>query len=459
MIKSNISNLLVSIFIIILIFGFSINANSIGIEQIIKTGLINNTKVKDINHKISQLRKSIELIKKQNDWQLDMMASKNLDYKDTLKTTQDSEQIAFTSSKKILNERITINAKAAYQEDIKPKYELSFNYNIYPDLPSENMKSIIKINNQIKEQKKLLDIKKANLVKDCLDIYLEMIRLEQSIEIIKRRLNILKEESRNTIKKIQIKEANKKDILEKKILLSDMKYKLEKNELRFKSLKNSLFKRTGISSEFDIKLKREIKLISDFRRYLDNYNIKDEILINNILKSSSQYEYLNNQLRLLKDELKWLKKEDNLDINLKGNYQSNDDYQASVSMVYNIFDSGRAKLKTIKKDNEIKSLKRMILDCEQNKELKLESIIDQITLSELNLRNKKLLYQKALEELKVFNKQYKLGYINKNIYRVKLINKKSTFNQLRKAIDQLFINKLNLITLVDPSLVIDMIDF
>ena len=212
-----------------------------------------------------------------------------------------------------------------------------------------------------------------------------------------------------------------------------------------------------LEKNVDLNLNPDNKVLTDLKEKTNNVNLdklNKEKTIENIVKTSSEFVSNINQKSYLENELNWLKKEDSPQVSVEGSYDSQTDFSAILNVSYNIFDSGINELKIENKqqaieDNQL-ALKNLYLKTETN----LDKLMDKVELAKMNVEKNKILYNKAVDEADIISRQYESGAIEKAVLTNKKLNKKSAQINLKRATDNLFINRLELLILTEPISVI-----
>jgi outer membrane protein TolC len=435
-----------------------LQAAEYNLEELITKGLNNNLEIRQLENDIETTKRDIKLGKSRSDWQANLNLNKVLIEEDTVEINQINEKVNVSLNKKISEDNINVNPTVSYDFDgSEVIYGMNVNMNIYPNLPSENIKSLIRLNNQLNQQKKELNTLKAELVKEWLNKYFQLVRLEEKLNILKDRLELAENNYAELKEKAEINEAGQQELLQGEADLKDAEYNLKEVEQQYSQLKTSLMNSLQIEKKADIILNIENKILANLKEETNNIELdklNKKQLVENIMKSSSQFITNINQKNYLKKELNWLQKEDSPQVSVEGGYNSQTDFSAVLNINYNIFDSGVNELEIENKkqsieDNEL-ALKNLYLETESS----LQRLIDKVELAQMNVEKNKILYEKAVEEIDIITRQYQTGAIEEDVLKNKKLNKKSAQVNLNRAIDKLFINKLELLIMTKPTNVV-----
>jgi len=432
-----------------------LQAAEYNLEELITKGLNNNLEIRQLENDIETTKRDIKLGKSRSDWQANLNLNKVLIEEDTVEINQINEKVNVSLNKKLSEDNINVNPTVSYDFDGSDViYGMNVNMNIYPNLPSENIKSLIRLNNQLNQQKKKLNTLKAELVKEWLNKYFQLVRLEEELNILKDRLELAENNYAELKEKAEINEAGQQELLQGEADLKDAEYNLKETEHQYSQLKTSLMNSLQLEKNDDIILNTENKIIVDLKEETNNIELdklNKKQLIENIMKSSSQFITNINQKSYLKKELNWLQKEDSPQVSVEGSYNSQTDFSAVLNINYNIFDSGVNELEVENKkqsieDNEL-ALKNLYLETESS----LQQLIDKVELAKMSVKKNKILFEKAVEETDIITRQYKAGAIEEEVLTNKKLNKKSAQVNLKRANDNLFINKLELLIMTKPT--------
>ena len=435
-----------------------VQAAEYSLEELITKGLKNNLEIRQLENDIETTKRNIKLNKSRSDWQADLNLNKVLVEEDTIGVDRVNDKVNISVNKKLSDDNINVSPTVSYDFDgSEVIYGMNINMNIYPNLPSENIKGLIRLNNQLHQEKKRLNTLKAELVKEWLNKYLQLVRLEENINVLKDRLELAENNYTELKKKAEINEAGQQELLQGEADLKDAEYNLKEVEQQYSQLKTSLLNSLQLEKNVDLNLNPDNKVLTDLKEKTNNVNLdklNKEKTIENIVKTSSEFISNINQKSYLEKELNWLKKEDSPQVSIESSYDSQTNFSAILNVSYNIFDSGINELKIENKqqaieDNQL-ALKNLYLKTETN----LDKLMDKVELAKMNVEKNKILYNKAVDEADIISRQYESGAIEKAVLTNKRLNKKSAQINLKRATDNLFINRLELLILTEPTSII-----
>ncbi|MCF8009571.1 MAG: TolC family protein [Halanaerobiales bacterium] len=454
LIKSR-DSVLFAIILILLTFSVNTYAEDYNFEKLITYGLNNNIEIRKLENEIQIIKNNIKLTNAQGDWQANLNLNKSLIEEENVIVTKNKDQINLSINKKIVQNKLTINPNFSYDFDGSDFiYGISMNFDLYPNIPSESIKNIITLNNQINQKQKELYNKKAELLKKWLDQYLQLIRLDENINLLEKRLKLAEDNYKNSQDKFKIGEASKEELLQAEIDLNDTQYNLRQIQQQYNTLNIQLLDSLQLEKDPDIILNKDSKIITRLKQLTDKIEIDDidkQKYIDNSVKTSSQFAQILNQKEYLNKELDWLKKEDTFKVTLEGSYDSESEFAASVNLSYNIFDSELQVIKEKNKNQEIDNIQLTLKSLYQQSENSLKNIIDKVELAELEKKNLIIKYDKVKNEKEIVKKQFEAGAVNKEVLENNRLNEQNMLINLKKSYDQIFLNKLDLLIFSKPG--------
>jgi outer membrane protein TolC len=444
---------------IISIFSTSMFAAEYSLEKIINHGIANNVDINNIQSEIQTIKRNIELNNAQADWQANMNINKVLIDEEAVILNRDSDQVSIDINKKILNDNLNISPNMTYDFDGSEFiYGLNLSLDLYPNLPSERIRLLIELNNQLNQKQKELNSKKAELIKKWTEQYMQLVRIDQNISILEKRYELAEDNYNEVKKQVDINEAGQQELLQAEVNLKDAEYNLKEINQQYSQLKRTLLNSINLSKETNIILDENNSVINRLKELTNDLSINDsnkEQLIENVVQTSSQFASIINRNELLKNELSWLEQEDNPQVSVDGQYNSEIDFQASLNVSFNLFDSGVQEIKEENKKQEIKTNELTLKQLYDETENKLEQIIDQIELSKIDVMRKELNYNKTSDNTEIVKKQYEAGAVEKRILTENMLNEESALINFKSANDTLLLNKLDLLIFSHPAEILE----
>ena len=444
---------------IVTIFSTNIIASEYSLEELINHGIKNNVDINNIQSEVQTIKRNIKLSNAQADWQANMNINKVLIDDESVNINRNGDQLSIGIDKKLAEDNLNISPNMTYDFDGSEFiYGVDLSLDLYPNLPSERIRSLIELNNQLNQKQKELNLKKAELVKKWTEQYLQLVRINQNSSVLEKRYELAQDNFNEVKKQVEINEAGQQELLETEVSLKDAEYNLKEIDQNYSQLKRSLLNSINISKDINIILDENnfvINRLQELTNDLSIDNLDKELLIENVVQTSSQFAVIINRNELLKNELNWLKKEDNPQVSLDGQYNSETDFQASLNVSFNLFDSGVQDLKEENKKQEIKNNEISLEQLYNETENSLEQIIDQIELSKLDVLRKELNYNKISDNVQIVKKQYEAGAVEKRILTENILNKETALINLNSSNDSLLLNKLDLLIFSQPAEILE----
>ncbi len=447
----------VSLFLVILFASAAVKAADSDLKRLFTAGLDNNLEIVKLENEISTLKRNIQLNKARTDWQVNVGVNK-LIVDDDSPASMNSDKVDLSANKNFVNDKINFSTNANYDFDgSEIIYGVNLNINLYPNTPSESMKNLINLNNQLNTKLKELYSKKAELVKDWLKKYLQLVKLDENIDILNQRFKIAEDDYTEIQQKAKIDEAGQQKLWEAELKLKDAEYNLTDNRQQFKQLKKALLDALQLEQDTELILNRDDSILIKLRELTEVVsidNIDRKQVLAQIVNTSSQFAANISHNEYLKQELEWLKKEAGLEITLQNNYDSEKEFSATLNVNYNLFDSGIQDIQEENKRQEIANNEITFAQLYEQSTSRLDNIINQIELANLNLKRKQLEHDKAVDNSLIASRQYEAGAVEKEVLNNSLLSENSSLAALNGAYDNIFLNKLDILILTQPDEII-----
>lgn len=440
----------------VLLSSTTLQAAENDLAELIKTGFDNNIEIEKLRNEMETIQRNLKLTKARGDWQADMNIDKQLIEDEAIALRREnSEQISVSINKNFAEDKVNVNPTASYNFDGSDViYGVNMNIDLYPNLPSESVKNLLNLNNQLNQKQKELFNKQAELAKSWVDKYLQLVRLEENMNVLEEKLVVAEDNYEEVQKQIEIDEASQQDLLQAKIDLNEAEYNLKQNQQNFNQVKIHLLTELKLEEGTEIILNENNPVLIDLQDLTGDLNIDDidkEQMVENVVKTSSQFASILNNKDYLERELKWLNREDAPRVSLKGSYDSETDFTASVNVSYNIFDSGVQAMTVENKKQEIEDSELSLEQLYQETVNNIDNLIDQVKLAQLELDSSQLKYDKVVEDTKIIEQQLTAGAVEKEVLINSRLNKKSSLINIKRSNDAVFLNKLDLLTLIRPA--------
>jgi len=451
--------LLISIFVLIF-SSVSIQAAEYNLEELIRTGMYNNIEIKQLKNELETIQRNMKLTKARSDWQANMSLNKQLIEDDAVSITRDnSEQVNLSINKKFVQNRVTLSPQASYDFDgSEVIYAINMDVDLYPNVPSESIKNLLNLNNQLNQKQKELFNKQAELAKNWINKYLQLVRINESIEVLKERQIVAQNNYDKIQKKVEINEAGQQDLLQAEINLNDAVFNLKQSQQNFKQVKMQLLSDLRLAKNTEIILNKDSKVLTeltDLTNNLEMESLDKGQMVENVVKTSSQFANIINRKEYLQKELDWLKKDDAPQVTLQSSYDSDEEFNASINVSYNIFDSGVQEMTVENKKQEIENSELSLEQLYEQTANNIDSLIDQVNLAQLEAKSSQLKYEKAKKDTEIVKEQFAAGAVEENLLVNNRLNERNALINLNRNRDDIFLNKLDLLILTRPNEIVE----
>ncbi|HKL13502.1 MAG TPA: TolC family protein [Halanaerobiales bacterium] len=451
--------LLISIFVLIF-SSVSIQAAEYNLEELIRTGMNNNIEIKQLKNELETIQRNMKLTKARSDWQANMSLNKQLIEDDAVSITRDnSEQVNLSINKKFVQNRVTLSPQASYDFDgSEVIYAINMDVDLYPNVPSESIKNLLNLNNQLNQKQKELFNKQAELAKNWINKYLQLVRINESIEVLKERQIVAQNNYDKIQKKVEINEAGQQDLLQAEINLNDAVFNLKQSQQNFKQVKMQLLSDLRLAKNTEIILNKDSKVLTeltDLTNNLEMESLDKGQMVENVVKTSSQFANIINRKEYLQKELDWLKKDDAPQVTLQSSYDSDEEFNASINVSYNIFDSGVQEMTVENKKQEIENSELSLEQLYEQTANNIDSLIDQVNLAQLEAKSSQLKYEKAKKDTEIVKEQFAAGAVEENLLVNNRLNERNALINLNRNRDDIFLNKLDLLILTRPNEIVE----
>src|SRR6056297_375537 len=451
--------LLISIFVLIF-SSVSIQAAEYNLEELIRTGMNNNIEIKQLKNELETIKRNMKLTKARSDWQANMSLNKQLIEDDAVSITRDnSEQVNLSINKKFVQNRVTLSPQASYDFDgSEVIYAINMDVDLYPNVPSESIKNLLNLNNQLNQKQKELFNKQAELAKNWINKYLQLVRINESIEVLKERQIVAQNNYDKIQKKVEINEAGQQDLLQAEINLNDAVFTLKQSQQNFKQVKMQLLSDLPLAKSTEIILNKDSKVLTeltDLTNNLEMESLDKGQMVENVVKTSSQFANIINRKEYLQKELDWLKKDDAPQVTLQSSYDSDEEFNASINVSYNIFDSGVQEMTVENKKQEIENSELSLEQLYEQTANNIDSLIDQVNLAQLEAKSSQLKYEKAKKDTEIVKEQFAAGAVEENLLVNNRLNERNALINLNRNRDDIFLNKLDLLILTRPNEIVE----
>lgn len=428
-----------------------VSATDITLKEAIEIGLTNNNEIRAIQKNVNDLKRELASIMAQEDWQIKLGA----DYANNVEDEKNN-LVGEVNISKEFPSGLTINPEISISEDdLTPDLILKITQPIFPSTPTELTRSYYKTERELLKAQQNLAEQKTSKILSWLESYLDLSRMIEQKEIYQQGIKKAEDNLEKVLKKQEIGEAGKEEVLTAKLSLKEAKYKLQETENEITEARLSLYQELGLKNQENFNLEAQSQFLDQLRRKADElagkYLEMDDLDL--ILRvEQNNYDILANRIdrEILEQELEWLKAERKVNLDLSGSYDTDkEEFTISLDLSYDLYDGGQYKLELEEIEAEIEDKLADHNDLYNNLQLQLKQHRNTIDLAKSALEKEKLSLEKSKYEAEVAKQQLEMGLIDYLEYQEEWLDSKEGEINLRSIQDQLLINKLELIKFVN----------
>lgn len=462
--------ILSTVLLFIITISAAVFAADLSLEEAVGKGLANSNEIKEAKESVDKLKRQLDRISAQQDWQVDLDAAYSHYFLEKNTTTvpgSESSKNMSISASKTYPSRLYLNTEMGIsEEDQTPDASVNISYPVFPSLSGELARNYyLKQKSILKAEMKLID-QTAGIVLSWLESYLKYTRLLEKYEVYLETVEKAENNLKVVEQRMEIGDAGKNQLLTARLSLENAKYMLEEAENQIEDARYTLVNSLGLSgdeiivtdkSQFIDRLRQKaFEITTDYLKVQDMVNKEIEDSTFNRLISivkCNNYELQANliDLEILFQELNWLKKEARADLNLNGSYNTDDELKVGLNLSYSLYDGGLYKEQLTEKELEIEDNKSNYDDIYNQLNQVLKQHIDQIRLSQMAFVKEKLNLEKSQYELEVAEKQLEVGLIDYLEYQEYWISAAELKIDLKSLEDQLFIDRLEFVKFINPE--------
>ena len=427
-------------------------------KKAIEFGLENSTEIEDIQNQIEQIKRNITGIKAQKDWKVDLSAGYSHDFEEEensgleSKANNSSIQDSISISvNKLYDFGLSFNPTLTITEDDE-SIDFSLTQQLYPITNSELENQLYNLEKDLVKTEEELKNIKASKITSWVQKYLNIVRMEEREKIYLESVKKAEDNLEKVKKEKDIGEAGEQQLLTAQYSLKDAKYKLKEQRFSIEERKDSFKNELGLNSERNIIFKADNALIiglMEKTNKLTKEYLNNDDLIKLVEENNSSLQVNKIDRKILERELVNLKKEDDLNIRVTGDYDTiSENLTATINFSYNLYDGGKhgidLKSKETSIENNIKNYE------EKLKQLKLDlkNHINTLSLDKDKLAKEELNYQRSKNNLEIAEIKYERGIIDYLEYQDNWITTKESKVNLKSIKDTIFLNKLKFINFV-----------
>jgi outer membrane protein TolC len=427
-------------------------AEEITLKKALKHGLNQNSDIKALQREIKNIEKDLLSIKARQDWQVNIGGAYN--YSPNSLNTGNGVNL---NVNKTFSSGLTIQPEIIISEiNFDSEFRVNVSHSFLPSTPTRLQKQYWRTEKNLTKTKENLVQQKINKIISWLETYLSLTRLKERKEIYQQAVQKAESNLKEIREKQNIGEAGKKELLTAEISLENARYNKIEIEKRIEETEMSFYQNLGLEGDGVI-INRKTNFLRNLTNQLDeivsNYvETKNQELMTII--ENKHYNLMINRINreILKKEKEWLQKEGRTEAGISGNYDSeNNDFTIGINVFYSLYDSGERTINLEKKDIVLKNNLEQYHDLCQQLEIRLKQNLNNLELNQLELNKNKKMLKKSKNELEVAKKQLDMGLIDYLDYQEYYLSKRDNEVSIKSIKDQLFINKLELIKLINSE--------
>lgn len=453
------------IFTSIIFAGENVQAKEIFLEEALNWGIENNSSIKEIKDSIKSIERSLNLIDIEYGFKTNISANlifaggsdKPTDTDDTSNNSEsdDGPKISLKTTKLFPNGIILQSEISLKEEDLfdleklseGPDSIFSATKSLYPLLPIKSeQEKYLASNNLLKARENLTWHQESKKI-EFLESYFNLLRLQERLSLAKTNFQYAQDDLSKILKKIEIGEAGERQEMEAKIALKKAEINFLQAQNTFFQQKNIWYLNLGLPEETEVFLVEDSPFLEEIVKWADSLelNLKEEEL----MKLAVDNYYRIRNILLDQDnsqkEAEWNLAKNKPQVDLFGAYRSrNNSWGVGIEFNYDIFDGGKQKIEDEGYQAKLENLKDDYLQITSELKLELYDLINQQEITNLNLEEKLMSWEKAKLEEESYQAQLQQGLISDSEFQYKMLDWQESEINLKSTKDEILINKLSI---------------
>ncbi|MFW6279026.1 MAG: TolC family protein [Bacillota bacterium] len=434
------------------------------LKEALQSGVENSSVLEDARSEIESIEREIFRTEAGRDWNLDLSSSYNYDSDPGTDfgapLPHNTLRMGLSSHKKYrgfdLSPSLNISGIEADDfsdiSNLEDKTDLGFKVSttLYPLLPDESRQQLENQRENLKLAQKDYESKvqkeKINWVKD----YLELVNSHQRLEIQKEYLSFARQNLEQVEKQKEIGEAGTGQLLEAQIEKKDAEISYQEQKNLWARNKDDWYQTLGLPEEREVDFSAEDPYLEEIRSRVDERDLTAEQekkeLQENLLQTNQQLARLDQEQHRAAYNLDKRKKETGPKVDFSGDYNLPDgDWQASISLSYNLFDGGLEKLDIKEAEKEVEDIKEDYRKLENDLIKQLENMLTSLKTKQEKKELSKLRLEKSKMDTAEQQKKLDQGLITELEYRQQIVDKKDTEINLQSAENNILLQKLDIL--------------
>jgi len=462
--KNNSFFILVLIVVTSYIFiGVNIQAKEISLEEALSWGVEHNSSIKEIKDSIETIERSLNLIDTEYGFKTNISANPIIAGDSSIITndesnsseSSDGSKISLKTTKLFPNGLILQSEISLKEEDLLdlekllegPTSTFSATKSLYPVLPIKSeQEKYLASNNLLKARENLTWQQEYKKI-EFLESYFNLLRLQERLSLAKINFQYAQEDLNKILKKIEIGEAGGRQEIEAKIALKTAEINFLQAQNTFLQQKNGWYLNLNLPEETEASLVEDSPFLEEIIKWADylEFNLNEEELMKLVVDNHYKIRNIFLDQDSSQKEAEWNLAKNKPQVDLFGAYSSRDNtWGIGIELSYEIFDGGKQKIEDEGYQAKLENLKDDYLQIVSELKLELKDLINQQEISNLNLEEKLMSWEKAKLEEESYQIQLQQGLISDSEFQYKRLDWQESGINLKSAKDEILINKLRI---------------
>lgn len=445
------------IIMIFLVFTSMIEAKEMTLEEAIHWGIEHNYDLQVIRHNIESIENQLKILDANEAWQVNLDV-KPIWYFGNEDTDEDKSQITLEATK-ILPGNFNISTEVSSQ-DFNFKQlsfeEIAKNFNatttigkqLYPEFCSQNDKEIYSTKNSLKQKTEELTWQEIETQITFIEDYLTIARLEEEVTFNEQKYNLALENFNLIERQISLGEGGYQQESESKLALEESKNDLFSLKQNLDQQKQQWYLQLALPEDTQVKFTEDPSYLDQLKTQMNQLGLQDkgqDELLSLAAENDYQLKINHMEREELLQEAVWTENEGKPTIEVSAGYTIPSQlWGVMAELSANLSDGGAQKLKEEQAQASIAQKDLTIEQYTEELKLKVKQLVDQDNYNQAYLQTKSLALEKEENKREIMEKQYQGGAISSTDWQEELITLGEKEVELKKAEDQLLVNRLRL---------------
>lgn len=447
-----------------------LQAKEIDLKEAADWGIQHNYDLQEIRYNIEILERDLEILDAGKALQINLdvtpiwgfggeESSISNEYGAQSSTNNETSLISLKAEKTISDD-LNISAEISWKEN--DFEEMSFegivediNANIqvekqiYPAPCSQSEQQTFQAKNNLQKKIEELTWEEAEKQIDFIEGYLTIARLTEEVNLAKEKYQQVKEELERVHQQVNLGEGGYQQETEAKLALMEAENQLFDLEQSLTQQKQEWYLQLSLPEDFQILFEEEPAYLDALRLSMEQLNLeneKEESLFNQAIENHYQIKIGYLEKDSLLKEAEWTENEGKPKIEVFGGYDFSDQsWYAMLDLSWNLTDGGTQELKEENCEATILQKEKEIDHLIKTLQLEMNKLLDQDQYNQLNLQAKLTALKEEEYTKEMVEKQYQEKIVSSSQWQNQLIALTEIELEVKKAQDQLLINRLRLV--------------